>query len=164
MNRATAVTNDRQLVRILQVGVVLEELIEARVFEHYRELAAKADALDDNIEALLLEAYEESSVHRERLEALIDDLGARSVPYGEIERLVQKRYGGSKPATIDGVLADQLAAEESAFNYYDSVITAIEAGDAAFSIDHDRLLSTLREIRAEEAEGVTDVRDCIERL
>jgi rubrerythrin len=155
-----SVASDQQLARVLQVGVVLEELVEARAYEHYRSLA---DEVDEEIEDLLLEAREESGEHRERLEALIQDLEADSVPYGEIEALVQEKYGRSKPADVDALLRDQLTSEETAYTYYDGVIAAIQAGDAEFSIDRDRLLSTLRDIQAEEAEGAEEVSEVIER-
>jgi rubrerythrin len=155
--------SDQQLARVLQVGVVLEELVEARAYEHYRALAEETDDVDEEVEELLLEANEESREHRERLATLVEDLEAESLPHGEIEALVREKYGRSKPGNIEAVLYDQRASEETAYNYYDGVIAAIEAGDADFGVDRDRLLSTLRDIRAEEAEGAEEVSEVIER-
>jgi len=157
-----AVESDERLARVLQVGVVLEELVEARAYEHYRSLAEEGERIDEEIEEMLLEAREESGEHRERLETLIDDLAAESVPFAEIEALVQEKYGRSKPESIDEVLADQHASEETAFNYYDGVIDAIEASETDFGLDRDRLLATLRDIRAEEAEGAEEVKEVID--
>ena len=163
MSVGRSVASDQQLARVLQIGVVLEELVEARAYEHYRSLVDDAEEVDEEVEELLLEAREESGEHRERLEDLIADLEAESVPYGEIETLVRERYGKSKPESVDAVLHDQLTSEETAYNYYDGVVAAIEAGDAEFGIDRDRLLSELRDIQAEEAEGAEEVSEVIER-
>lgn len=160
MSLSQSVTSDRQLARVLQVGVVLEELVEARAYEHYRSLAEEqGETMDEAVEELLLEAREESGEHRERIEALVDALDAESLPHGEIEALVQEKYGRSKPESFEAVLRDQLASEETAFNYYDGVIAAIEASDAEFGIDRTHLLAELRDIRAEEAEGAEEVNE-----
>ncbi|MGM0592532.1 MAG: ferritin-like domain-containing protein, partial [Halobacteriota archaeon] len=63
----------------------------------------------------------------------------------------------------DGVLYDQLCNEETAYKFYDDLISAIENSDASFSVDRDRLVSLLSDIRAEEAEGVETVTDIMER-
>ena len=162
MSVSESVATDQQLARVLQIGVVLEELVEARAYEHYRSLAEEADEVDEAVEELLLEAREESGEHREYLEALIEDLEAESIPYGEIEALVREKYGGSKPETIDGVLEDQLTSEQTAYTFYDGVIASIESGEADFSIDRERLVEVLRRIQAEEAEGVEEVSAVIE--
>jgi rubrerythrin len=156
------VGSDHQLARLLQIGVVLEEVVEARAYNHYRSLDADA-ALDPEIESLLSEAAAESATHRERLEALIDDLDAESVPFEEIETLVEAQYARTKPEDFDGVLYDQLCNEETAYKFYDDLVSAIEASDARFSVDRDRLLDVLRSIRAEEAEGVEEVTTVMER-
>ena len=162
MSVSRSVASDGQLARVLQIGVVLEELVEARAYEHYRSLVDE-DQADEAVEELLLEAREESGEHRERLESLIDELEAESVPYGEIETLVRERYGKSKPESVDAVLRDQLTSEQTAYNFYDAVVAAIEAGDAEFGVDRDHLLSELRDIQAEEAEGAEEVSEVIER-
>ena len=160
MSLSQSLASDQQLARVLQVGVVLEELVEARAYEHYRALADETE-IDEEVEELLLEANEESREHRDRLAALVEDLEAENLPHGEIEALVREKYGRSAPDDIEAVLYDQRASEETAYNYYDGVIAAIEAGDADFSIDRDRLLSVLRDIRAEEAEGAEEVSEVI---
>ena len=63
---------------------------------------------------------------------------------------------------FDGVLYDQLCNEETAYKFYDDLIAAIEGSDVRFSIDRDRLLSVLEEIREEEKEGVEDVTELME--
>ncbi|MEF8779776.1 MAG: ferritin-like domain-containing protein [Haloferacaceae archaeon] len=155
-----AVTSDHQLARLLQFGIVLEEVVEARAYHHYRSLDAE---LDEEVEALLEDAAEESAEHRDRLEGLVEQLGVESVPFEEVESLVEAQYGKTKPEDFDGVLYDQLCNEETAYKFYDDLIGAIEDSDARFSVDRETLLETLREIQAEEAEGVEEVTELMER-
>jgi AcrR family transcriptional regulator len=157
------VTSDHQLARLLQIGVVLEEVVEARAYHHYQSLEDEERELDDEIEALLEHAAEESADHRERLEAIIDELDAESIPFEEIETLVEAQYGKTKPEDFDGILYDQLCNEETAYKFYDDLVEAIEASDATFSIDRTRLVEVLSEIREEEAAGVEQVTNIMER-
>lgn len=158
MSLEQRVRSDRQLARLLQIGVVLEEVVEARAYHHFRDLSREErDAMDATIAALLDEAVEESAEHRERLEAIIDDLEADSVPFEEIEALVRKQYGQTKPEDFDGILYDQLNGEETAYKFYDDLIAAIDGSDADFSVDSEYVLAELRAIRDEEEEGVREV-------
>ncbi|MFD1684460.1 ferritin-like domain-containing protein [Halobellus litoreus] len=150
------VTSDHQLARLLQIGIVLEEVVEARSYHHYQSLD-DAPKLDSEIETLLEHAASESAEHRERLEALVDELDAESIPFDEIEALVQAQYGGTEPEDFDDILYDQLCNEETAYKFYDDLIGALRASEATFGIDRDRLIDTLVEIREEEAEGVEEV-------
>jgi len=154
------ITSDDQLARLLQIGIVLEEVVEARAHHHYQSLDAE---LDDEIEALLADAAEESAEHRQRLESLIEGLGVDSVPFDEIESLVDARYGRTRPEDFDGVLYDQLCNEETAYKFYDDLIDAIEDSDAEFTIDRAELLDELHAIREDEAEGVSEVTAVMER-
>jgi rubrerythrin len=151
------VDSDHQLARLLQIGVVLEEVVEARAYRHYQSLSEEDRALGPKVEALLADAAEESADHRERLEALIDDLDAESVPFEDVETLVKEHYAKTKPEDFDGVLYDQLCNEETAYKFYDDLVVAVEGSDATFSVDRDRVLSVLRSLREEEAEGVERV-------
>ena len=162
MSLGQRVSSDHQLARLLQIGVVLEEVVESRA-AHHREAAASEERseLDEEVQELLVEASEESAEHRERLEALIDELDAETVAYEEINALVDAQYG--PPEDTDGVLYDQLANEETAYKFYDDLIEAIESSDAEFAIDRDRLLETLYDIREEEKDGVEEVTQIMER-
>jgi hypothetical protein len=148
------VGSDYQLARLLQIGMVLEEVVEARAHKHAQSLE---DDLDAEVRTLLGAAAEESADHRTRLESLVDALDADPVPFDQIETLVEARYGKTKPDDFDGVLYDQLCNEETAYKFYDDLVDAVEASDVTFGIDRNRLLRTLREIRAEEAEGAEEV-------
>jgi rubrerythrin len=151
------VDSDHQLARLLQIGVVLEEVVEARAYRHYQSLSEEDRDLDADVEALLEHAAEESARHREQLEDLVAQLDAESIPFEDVETLVEARYGQTKPDDFDGVLYDQLCNEETAYKFYDDLIGAIEESDAEFSIERERLLGQLRRLREEEAEGVEQV-------
>ena len=159
MSLTHPVASDHQLARLLQIGMVLEEVVEARAHKHYETLGD--EELDDEIVALLADAAEESAEHRRRLETLVDELDADPVAYEEIEALVSARY--ETDTDFDGVLYDQLCNEETAYKFYDDLITAIENSDIEFSVDRERLLTVLREIRDEERDGVEEVTELMER-
>lgn len=156
MSVGESLTSDHQLARLLQIGVVLEELVEARAYRHYQSLVeADTDIYDADVAELLEHARSESAGHRDRLEELIEELDADTVPFEEIEQLVEAQY--ATPDDFDGVLYDQLAGEETAYKFYDDLIEAIEETEAAFSIDRERLIRELTALREDEAEGVETV-------
>ncbi len=163
MSLSQQVSSDRQLARLLQIGIVLEEVVEARAHRHYQSLSDDERVLDPEIEALLSHAADESAEHRKRLEALIEDLSVDSIPFDEIETLVEARYGQTKPEDFDGVLYDQLCNEETAYKFYDDLIEAIEASDAEFSVDREQLLEVLRTLRSEERDGAEEVTKIMEK-
>ena len=158
MSLSYPVASDHQLARLLQIGMVLEEVVEARAHKHHETLDEAE--LDEEIVSLLWEAAEESAEHRRRLEGLVDELDADPVAYDEIEELVVAQY--ESDTDFDGVLYDQLCNEETAYKFYDDLVAAIESSDVRFTIGRDRLLSVLREIREEEKEGVEDVTELME--
>jgi len=164
MSLGQQVSDDNQLARLLQIGVVLEEVVESRAHHHIESLPADQQAeLDEEVRALLAEAADESARHRERLAELIEHLDAEPVPYEEINRLVEAKYGQTAPEDFDGVLYDQLCNEETAYKFYDDLIEAIENSDTEFSVDTAGVLTTLSEIRAEEEAGVEEVTTLMER-
>ena len=158
MSLSYPVASDHQLARLLQIGMVLEEVVEARAYEHHEALDDAV--LDEEIVDLLEEAAEESAEHRRRLEDLVAELDADPVAYEEIEELVAARY--ESDTDFDGVLYDQLCNEETAYKFYDDLVAAIEGSDVRFGVDRGRLLSTLREIREEEKEGAEEVTELME--
>ncbi|GGM71887.1 rubrerythrin [Halarchaeum rubridurum] len=160
MSVASRVDSDGQLARLLQIGIVLEEVVEARAYEHYQRLPD--DERDVRIEELLQEAREESADHRERLEAIVDRLDEDEDAAVDIAPLVREQYARTGPEDFDGILYDQLNGEETAYKFYDDLIEAIERSETSFSIDRESLLSTLRDIRETEAEGVEAVAELME--
>ena len=147
------IASDHQLARLLQIGIVLEEVIEARAAKH-------AETTAGDLRALLEGASAESAEHRSRLEALLDDLDADTVPFEEIQTLVEAQYEADED--FDGVLYDQLCNEETAYKFYDDLIESIQASETAFGVDRQQLLDVLATIREEEAEGVEEVTELME--
>jgi hypothetical protein len=145
-----SLSSDHQLARMLQIGIVLEEVVEARASKH-----AETTVTDSAVAEYMAEASAESADHRALLEGLIDDLDAEAVPFEEIEALVEATYEADDE--FDDILYDQLCNEETAYKFYDDLIEAIRASDAQFSVNRERLLRVLGEIRDEEAEGVEAV-------
>ncbi|GAA0308983.1 ferritin-like domain-containing protein [Halarchaeum salinum] len=160
MSVASRVESDGQLARLLQIGIVLEEVVEARAYEHYQRLPD--EERDERIEDLLQEAREESAEHRERLQDIVDRLDEDEDAAIDITPLVHEQYARTGPDDFDGVLYDQLNGEETAYKFYDDLITAITESETSFSIDRESLLSTLRDIREAEAEGVEAVATLME--
>jgi hypothetical protein len=156
MSLTVPVGSDHQLARLLQIGIVLEEVVEARAARHARE----TPGLDAEVKTMLEDAAEESADHRRRLEALVAELDAETVPFEEVEALVEARYEADED--FDGVLYDQLCNEETAYKFYDDVVDAIESSDVAFGVDRDRLLDVLVTVREEEADGAEEVTKLME--
>ena len=156
MSLQPPLASDHQLARMLQIGVVLEEVVEARAAKH----ASEAAGLDPEVRAMLEAATDESAEHRERLAELVAELNAETIGFEEIQRLVEQQYEADQE--FDGVLYDQLCNEETAYKFYDDLIGAIEASEVSFSIDRDRVLRVLREIRAEEEAGVEEITELME--
>lgn len=158
MSLRQRVSSDHELARLLQIGIVLEEVNEARARRHRDSLAGADEAL----ETLLAEASEESADHRRRLETLLEDLDAAPIAPDEIDALVGDHYAASRPEDFDDVLYDQLCSEESAYKFYEDLIDAIEDSEAAFSTDRTRVLERLRTIRDQEERGVEAVLELME--
>ena len=157
MSLARPVGSDHQLARLLQIGIVLEEVVEARAAKHVE--VAEAD-LDPEVRAFLEGAAEESADHRARLETLIAELDVDTVAFEEIEPLVAERYEAD--TDFDGVLYDQLCNEETAYKFYDDLIEAIGTSEVTFGVDREHLLAVLEAIREEEAAGVERVTELME--
>ncbi|WP_129116631.1 ferritin-like domain-containing protein [Halegenticoccus tardaugens] len=163
MDVGNHVSSNHQLVRLLQLGIVLEEVVEARATQHHQSLSPTEQAdLDPTIENLLAETREESAHHRNQLEDLLEQMDAETMPAAHIEQLVQNRYDKTKPEDFDDILYDQLHAEESAYKFYDDLIAAINESDVTFEIDRTKLLAALEDIREEEKEGVKEVTELME--
>ena len=150
-------SSDHQLARLLQIGVVLEEVAEARAERHVAE-----PGIAPELTAYLRDAAQESATHRTRLNALIDRLNAETVPYGQIEALVGRRYEAD--SAFDGILYDQLCSEETAYKFYDDLIAALAETDTQFTVDRRRVVTTLRSIRADEQAGVKEIARLMERI
>jgi rubrerythrin len=154
---ARPVGSDHQLARLLQIGIVLEEVVEARAAKHVE--VSDAD-LDPEVRAFLNEAVEESADHRARLETLLAELDADTVAFEEIEPLVAERYEADDD--FDGVLYDQLCNEETAYKFYEDLLAAIENSEVQFPVEREYLRSVLEGIKADEKAGVERVTELME--
>jgi rubrerythrin len=162
MSLGQRVADDHQLARLLQIGVVIEDLVESRAEHHLDSLSPPETRTDEDVRELLDVAVDRSTEHRGRLEEIIDDLDVEPVPYEEIDGLVEATYAQTAPEDFDDLLYDQLCNEETAYKFYDDLIGAIKESDATFGIERERLLTVLEEIRADEEEGVEEVAELME--
>jgi len=105
------IASDDQLARLLQIGIVLEEVVEARAHHHYQSLSTP-NSTTRSRRCSPTPPRSRPNTASERLESLIEGLGVDSVPFDEIESLVDARYGRTRPEDFDGVLYDQLCNEE----------------------------------------------------
>ncbi|MDQ2052521.1 hypothetical protein RBH26_18830 [Natronolimnohabitans sp. A-GB9] len=147
-----AITDD-DIIRLLQIGYVLEGIVEARSDRHTTN-----EVFDRTItRRLLADARDESRQHRRQIGALLESLGAECSSSQQIEKRIKSHYC---PAEIDDrcdILQDQFYSELSAYRFYDAVLNEIQANATALSIDIDNVVTVLEEIRAEELEGVFEV-------
>lgn len=157
MSLRRQVSSDHQLARLLQIGIVLEEVNEERARRHREEHAA-----DEALQTVLATASDQSATHRDQLESLLSQLDGETVPSASVRDLVDEHYAGTRPEDFDDVLYDQLCSEESAYKFYDDLIGAIESSDVTYSIDREALLTELTAIRAEEAAGAQEIVDLLE--
>ncbi|MFB6201267.1 MAG: ferritin-like domain-containing protein [Halorhabdus sp.] len=151
MSLREPIGSDHQLARLLQIGVVLQEVIEARARKHLES----SETLTEDLTTTLENAVERAKRHRGRLEALIEDLDADSVDYDDIEPLVEAQYQAEQD--FDDISYDQLCNAETAYKFFEDLIDAVSNSDASFTVDRDRLLSVLSTLRDAEADGVEAV-------
>jgi len=145
------VSSDHQLARLLQIGVVLQEVIEARARKHLES----TDDLEEDLESILEAAVDRANTHRGHLETLIDDLEADSVAYRDIEPLVEAQYQADQD--FDDIIYDQLCNAETAYKFLDDLCGALEESDADFGVEREHLRTVLEELREAEANGVEAV-------
>jgi len=156
MSLGQRVGDDHQLARLLQIGVVLQEVVEARARKHLES----SEAIDAELATLLEDAVTQANHHRARLETLIADLDADSVDYEDIEPLVEAQYQADQD--FDDILYDQLCNVETAYKFFDDLLDALETSDTDFGVDHEELVSVLDTLREAEARGVETVTDLME--
>lgn len=156
MSLSQPISSDHQLGRLLQIGVVLQEVVEARARKHLES----TEDLDADLESLLETAVERATTHRERLETLIADLDTETVDYEDIEPLVEAQYQADQD--FDDILYDQLCNAETAYKFFDDLLGALDTSDTDFGVDREELVSVLETLRESEARGVETVTDLME--
>ncbi len=145
------VSSDHQLARLLQIGIVLEEVVEARAYHHHEELD---EELEQAVLDLLEHAETESAEHRRQLESLIDDLEADTVPFEEIEMLVEPSTKPTKTST-----ASCTTNSATRRRHTSSTTTSSRPSRRRRDILYRprAVLAVLSDIREDEADGVEDV-------
>lgn len=150
------IASTHQLARLLQIGVVLQEVIEARTGKHVQATDSdESDLLD-----LLGDAIDRAKTNRRRLETLIDDLEADSVAYEDIEPLVEAQYQADQD--FDDIIYDQLCNAETAYKFFADLLEALEESDAEYGVADEDLRGVLLDLREAEARGVEAVTDLME--
>ncbi|MDY6776150.1 MAG: hypothetical protein SV253_08800 [Halobacteria archaeon] len=176
------ISDEDILVRLLQMGVVIEEYAE----EKSAVISGRA-AQNDYIQEILLEALDESQTHRDTLIDLIDDLRADGTRMDarHIEELVREKVERSEidAETDEQALREQLRSERLAYSFYDTLIDACENtktsdSEAETEIDTDAdtgvggclemnddkiqmVVSTLKEIREDEKEDAQKIENIL---
>lgn len=155
---------DEHIVRLLQVGYVLEAIVEGRSGQHRNSLPTGPSGTH-LAQSLLAEVNEESRRHREQLTSILESLNAEPPCAETVSGLVKTNYEFTH-ATTGAILYDQLCSELSAFRYYDGVHEWLidERARLDLPVPPAVVLATVEDIRQEEREGFHDVLDAIESL
>lgn len=148
--------SNQQLVRLLQICLVLEEIVEARATKQ----AKQSGRLDEETRRVLEETVATSARHRQRLTVLLESVDADSVSFGEVQQLVDDRYEAEK--NFENPLYDQLCNSETLFKLYETLIETLTDRQAEPGLDSEYLRSGLKELRAEETESVQEITRLLE--
>lgn len=143
-----AVPSEKDLARLLQIGVVIEEYAEEK------SARLLSDAVDDEgVREMLDESLEESDEHRRRILDVVRRMGA-DVDEDHVESLVRDAVEANveEPANPDEALRQQLGSERLAYSYYDSLIEACRASERIDDGTLTDVLDTLEDIREDELE------------
>ncbi|MFP4633234.1 MAG: ferritin-like domain-containing protein [Halobacteriota archaeon] len=145
------------LARLLEIGVVIEEYAEEK---SARLLSSEVD--DAETREVLLGALDESLEHRDRLVELVALVGG-DVDAETVERRVREAVESSvdEPTDEAEALRRQLESELMAYEFYDSVLDALDEAEmnCVDSREVERVTSTLREIRSDEMEDARELRE-----
>lgn len=156
-HREPDVITDGELARLLEIGYVLETIVEARSDRH-----TTVQSIEDTaVRSVLAEARSESRRHRERLEQLLAAIGRDPSVSGNVAALVESRYDRSTIDCVDDVLQDQLASELSAYQFYDTVLAHLRRHETSLTVDIDEVVTELEEIREDERDGAVELAQLI---
>lgn len=159
VDSATVIPDREILIRLLQIGVVIEEYAEEK------SAFILSVSLDDEFtQDILFDSLVESETHRNSLLELIRELDG-SVDVDEVERLVEDAVRSSvhQPEGRDDALEEQLRSERLAYNYYNSLIDACR--NSRENLDNeviDNVLRILEDIREDELEDAQKLEKILE--
>lgn len=142
---------DQELHRLLQVALVFETIIEARVQHHYETHATESEI------QVLKETQKECREHRERLLDLLETLGICRESHVELAETVSKRYTHCEQSTVVDGLHDQLASETAAYLFYSRVLQRLSATEYDGEGDLGEVVDVLESIKEDERTGMMEI-------
>jgi hypothetical protein len=145
MSLQTSKASNRQIVRVLQICLVLEEVVEARAT---RQATRTGDA-DSELRTHLRETAAEAARHRKQVAKLVERTDANTVPFEDVERLVADQFEAD--SAFEDVLYDQLCYAETTYKLYDDLVMTIEGPGTDFGNAGDEIVRVLGDIRTEKA-------------
>jgi len=147
----TALPKEKDLARLLQMGVVVEEYAEEK---SARLLGESVE--DDEVRAELQDPLNESGEHRDILAELVQEVGA-DIDKERVERLVREAVEAEVDEPKDGekALRQQLETERLAYSFYDNLIEACRA--SKWADEYEDILSVLSDIRRDELEDANEI-------
>lgn len=153
------IPNEEILMRLLQMGVVIEEYAEEK-----SAFILGTTAEDEFIHDVLFDSLVESETHRDMLIKLMDEIGENTVDKGMIEELVKESVESSigELESDEEILREQLRSEKLAYNFYDNLIEACRNSRSNIREEKlERVLSTLEDIREDEAEDAQKIEEIL---
>lgn len=152
----TALSNEKDLTRLLQMGVVIEEYAEEKSARLLGE-----SVKDDEVRAELKESLDESGEHRDILVELVREVGA-DIDKERVEDLVRDAVEAEidEPSDGDEALRQQLESERLAYSFYDSLIDACKASE--WADEYEDVVSVLADIRQDELEDAEEIEKRLE--
>jgi hypothetical protein len=148
--------SDQQIIRLLQIGIVLEEIIEARAAER----APRAADVDEQGRALLEESASEAARHGERIERAVERLDANRTSLDDVATLVADQYEADRD--FENPLYELLCNAETAFKHYDDLVTTIDGLHADAAGGPERLRPVLEDLRREKAQRVRQITELMD--
>lgn len=155
MSVTQSIDSVHQFARLIQIGVVLEELVETRARAH-------ASDADDPIGAHLEAAAATAAEHRTRLLGVLDAIDADPGPAEELHALVQHRYEADQE--FDHVLYDHLCNVETAYKFYEDLSDALDASTVALPVEGEAIADRIAHLKADERRTVEATADLLDEL
>lgn len=152
MSVARSIDSVTQLSRLIEIGIVLEELVETRA----RSQAGDAgETVGAHLEASAARAAE----HRTRLFSILADLDVDASPAEELHTLVARQYEADQE--FDHVLYDHLCNVETAYKFYADLVAAVEVSTVE---ECAAIADRLGHLKADERREVETTTDLLEEI
>ncbi|AWB27864.1 rubrerythrin [Halococcoides cellulosivorans] len=155
MSVTQSIDSVHQFARLIQIGVVLEELVETRA-------RAQTGAVEEPIRSHLEAAAATAAEHRTRLLGVLDAIDADHGPAEELQTLVQHRYEADQE--FDHVLYEHLCNVETAYKFYEDLSEALDASTVALSVEGEAIPDRIAHLMADERRTVEATTDLLDEL